>query len=106
MVLSDRLGAKPQSSLLGRTLKYVLGFGLGSLALTALLSFIMVSVAENAVPTARSKRRSKSKSSLRVLTDKKKKKSSGKVPSLKVPSKARPARAKATSEDPDGKEAR
>jgi hypothetical protein len=104
MVLSDRLGAKPQASLLRRTLKYMLGFGLASLAVTALLSFVLVSLAENAIPSARNKRPRKSKS-LRVLTDKKKKRSS-KAPSIKAPSKARPARAKAPKDPFDGKEDR
>lgn len=48
MVLSDRFaGNTPSPSILRRTVLYVLGFGLGSLAVAGLLSLIFVSVADS-----------------------------------------------------------
>ncbi|MEM9694271.1 MAG: hypothetical protein AAGA56_17100 [Myxococcota bacterium] len=47
MVLTDRFaGAPPTGSLFKRTLVYILGFGLGSLAVTALAAFVLVSIAD------------------------------------------------------------
>ena len=50
MVLSDRFAGKPRPSLAKRTLLYVLGFGLGSLAFVGIVSLIMVSVTEGIFP--------------------------------------------------------
>jgi hypothetical protein len=49
MVLSDRLGNKTRSPL-ARTLIYVAAFGLGSLFLSAILSWAMVGIAEGMLP--------------------------------------------------------
>ncbi len=53
MVLSDRYGGKPPSSLLKRTLIYVVSFGLGALLVVGVLSFTMVSIAEGLLPKAK-----------------------------------------------------
>jgi len=53
MVLSDRYAGKPPASLFKRTLIYVLSFGLGALAVVAVLSFTMVSIAEGLLPKAK-----------------------------------------------------
>jgi hypothetical protein len=51
MVLSDRFGGKPRPSIMKQTLLYVLGFGLGSLALVGVLSLTMVAIAEGIMPS-------------------------------------------------------
>lgn len=56
MVLSDKFGTTSEPSLVRRTLVFVLGFGLGSLALVSLLSLIMVSIAEGVLPEAKEQR--------------------------------------------------
>jgi hypothetical protein len=50
LVLSDRLGSPAPRSLLKKTLIYVLAFGLGALALSALLGFALTSLAEGMLP--------------------------------------------------------
>lgn len=51
MVLSDKFAAKPRAGLLKRTLLYVLGFGLGSLAIASVLSFTLMSIAGSVIPS-------------------------------------------------------
>lgn len=48
MVLSDRLGGAPRPSIVRKTALYVLGFGLGALAVAVVLSFALVSATEGA----------------------------------------------------------
>jgi hypothetical protein len=50
MVLSDRFSADPNPSLFKRTALYVLGFGLGALAIAVVVSFTLVSIAEGVLP--------------------------------------------------------
>src|SRR5690606_10048880 len=50
MVLSDRFSGDPNQSLLKRTAIYVLGFGLGALALVTVVGFTVVSIAEGVLP--------------------------------------------------------
>jgi hypothetical protein len=57
MVLSDRFsGGDPNPSLFKRTALYVLGFGLGALAIAAVLSFTLVSIAEGVLPDSGDKK--------------------------------------------------
>lgn len=51
MVLSDKFAAKPRAGLLKRTLFYVLGFGLGSLAIATILSVALMSIAGSVIPS-------------------------------------------------------
>lgn len=51
MVLNEKLGAKPRASIAKGTILYVLGFGLGSLAMAGCLSFAFMSVAEGVMPS-------------------------------------------------------
>jgi hypothetical protein len=51
MVLNEKLGARPRAGLVKRTILYVLGFGLGSLAFAGCLSFAMMSIADAALPS-------------------------------------------------------
>ena len=55
MVLNEKLGAKPRASIVKRTILYVLGFGLGSLAMAGCLSFAFMSVAEGVMPSKNAK---------------------------------------------------
>ncbi len=80
MVLSDRYGGKPPLSLFKRTLVYVLSFGLGALAIVAVLSFTMVSIAEGLLPAAKDRtsaarnkdgKRPTSKATKKAKTDRK-----------------------------------
>ena len=50
MVLSDTLRGNRPASLFQRTLLYIFGFGIGSLAVAGLLSFVFVSAAEGLLP--------------------------------------------------------
>ena len=50
MVLSDRFSGDPSQSLFKRTALYVLGFGFGALAIAAVVSFTLVSIAEGVLP--------------------------------------------------------
>lgn len=70
MVLSDRYGGKPPPSLFKRTLVYVLGFGLGALAVVAVLSFTVVSIAEGLLPAAKDRTSAARKSDSKRPTSK------------------------------------
>ncbi len=47
MVLSDKFGTPPRGGLVKRTVLYVLGFGLGSLAVAGVLSLILTTIADS-----------------------------------------------------------
>ena len=55
MVLNEKLSAKPRGGLVKRTLLYVLGFGLGSMAIAGCMSFAMMAITDGVMPSKEAK---------------------------------------------------
>ena len=101
MVLSDRFSGDPNQSLVKRTALYVLAFGLGALAIAAVASFTLVSIAEGVLPGDEAKPSVESGTEVNVIGDEPAPKDGVRPTPVKRPSKGRAARGnEAPANDP------